>query len=214
MKRRQFLTRVAGGAGGFVLTIPVGSCNFDDSQKVEFGICTDIHQDIIHDAPRRLRAFLGAAEKREVDFVIDLGDFCFPIPKNREFLESWARSPLEKHNVLGNHDMDKGTKQDFMQFVGMPERYYSFDKGSMHYVVLDANNIFVGGEYQSYDHGNFYRPANERGYVDPPQLEWLKKDLSQTTKRCIIFSHPELGECPRGLPEWSGGKSHLGRSQP
>lgn len=65
MKRRHFLTRVAGGIGGFVLTIPVGSCNLLASQKIEFGICTDIHQDIIHDAPKRLNAFLNAAEKRD-----------------------------------------------------------------------------------------------------------------------------------------------------
>lgn len=202
MKRRQFLTRAAGGIGGFVLTIPVGLCNLLASQKIEFGICTDIHQDIIHDAPKRLNAFLNAAEKRDVDFVIDMGDFCFPIPENREFLEVWARSPLEKHNLLGNHDMDKGTKQEFMQFVGMPERYYSFDKGELHFVVLAPNNILVDGEYRPYDHGNYFRHANEQGYVDPEQLEWLKQDLSQTAKHCIVFSHQSLenskGGCRNG----------------
>lgn len=189
MKRRQFINQLAGISGGLVLTAPFLSCNLFSSKKIKFAICSDIHQDIIHDAPKRLSMFVKAAEKRNVDFMIDLGDFCFPIPENREFLEIWTCSPLEKYNVIGNHDMDKGSKEEFMQFVGMKERYYSFDKGDFHFIVLDANNIFVDGEYLHYDHANFYRAPHERGYVDPPQLQWLKKDLSQTRKHCLVFSH-------------------------
>ncbi len=134
--------------------------------------------------------------------MIDLGDFCFPLPENRDFLNMWTRSSLEKYNVLGNHDMDMGTKQEFMQFVGMPERYYSFDKGGFHFVVLDPNNLYVDGEYRPYDHGNFYRAPKERGYLDPPQIQWLKTDLAQTSKNCIIFSHQSFensdGGCQNG----------------
>ena len=202
MKRRLFLKRMAGVSGGFVFSIPLGNCNLFTSRKIKFGICSDVHQDIIHDAPERLSEFLRNAEKGEVDFVIDLGDFCFPIPGNLEFLGIWKHSTLEKYNVLGNHDMDKGTKQDFMQFVGMPERYYSFDKGEFHFVVLDPNNLFVEGEYKPYDHGNFYRAAKERGHLDPLQLQWLKMDLSQTARQCIIFSHQSFensnGGCQNG----------------
>ncbi len=202
MKRRQFLKHVAGVSGGFMLTLPLGSCNLFTSRKIKFGISTDIHQDIIHDAPKRLSLFLRAAEKRKVDFVIDLGDFCFPIPENRDFLNVWKGSPLKKYNVLGNHDMDTATKQEFMDFVGMRERYYSFDKGDFHFVVVDPNNIYADGEFKPYEHANFYRPSHERGYVDPQQLEWLKSDLAQTNKHCIIFSHQSFensdGGCQNG----------------
>lgn len=189
MKRQQFIIKIAAVFIGLLATASFLSCNSSSSNKITFAISSDIHQDIIHDAPQRLSAFVKEAEKKNVDFMIDLGDFCFPIPENREFADIWKSSSIEKYNVLGNHDMDKGTKQDFMQFVGMKERYYSFDKSDFHFVVLDPNNLFVDGEYLPYDNGNYYRDAHERGYVDPAQLEWLKSDLLQTSKQCIVFSH-------------------------
>lgn len=197
MKRRQFIKQLAGISGGIVLTAPFISCNLFSTRKIKFGICSDIHHDIIHDAPDRLNKFLRVAEKRNVDFVVDLGDFCFPLQENRDFLDVWASSPLQKYNTLGNHDMDKGSKQEFMDFVGMSNPYYSFDKGDIHFVVLDPNNIFVNGDYTPYDNGNYYRDEHERGYVDPKQLQWLKQDLAQTNRHCIIFSHQSF-ENPNG----------------
>lgn len=31
-----------------------------------------------------------------------------------------------------------------------------------------------------------------RAFVDPEQMEWLKKDLESTDKKCIIFSHQSI----------------------
>ena len=31
-----------------------------------------------------------------------------------------------------------------------------------------------------------------RAFVDPEQMEWLKKDLESTNKKCIIFSHQSI----------------------
>lgn len=189
MKRRKFIKQLGAILIGLIVTAPFLSCNSSSPEKITFAICSDIHQDIMHDAPERLSSFVKAAEKRNVDFMIDLGDFCFPIPENREFVDIWKRSPVEKYNTLGNHDMDKGNKQEFMEFVGMKQRYYSFDKGDFHFIVLDPNNLFVDGEYIPYDNGNYYKAPKERGYIDPPQLQWLESDLLQTSKHCIVFSH-------------------------
>ena len=53
------------------------------SQALRFAIATDIHQDIMHDGPERLQAFLGAAVQAQVDMVVQLGDFCQPTEANR-----------------------------------------------------------------------------------------------------------------------------------
>ena len=54
-------------------------------KPVTFGVISDVHQDIAHDAPERLTAFLKEAERRQVDFIIELGDFCFAKEENRSY---------------------------------------------------------------------------------------------------------------------------------
>ena len=60
------------------------------------------------------------------------------------------------------------------------------------FVVLDPNNLLHEGKYIPYGHANFYLPSEQRTYVDPEQLNWLRKDLTQTNLPCIIFSHQSM----------------------
>lgn len=188
MKRRDFVKNISLIAGGVTISYNLGAC-LPVNAPISFGISTDIHNDIIHDGELRLKTFLAEMESKQVDFVIDLGDFCHPVEESKKFAGLWKSSNLKKYNTLGNHDMDLGTKQDFMDFVGMKKKYYSFDNGDFHFIVLDANNLKIGGEYIAYSHANFYKPSEQRAHVDPDQLEWLKEDLGKTKKMCIVFSH-------------------------
>lgn len=45
------------------------------TQPVTFAAMTDLHLDIMHDGMMRIDAFLDAAQKADVDFIIQLGDF-------------------------------------------------------------------------------------------------------------------------------------------
>jgi hypothetical protein len=70
---------------------------------------------------------------------------------------------------LGNHDMDyrKGgdeTSDDTFSLKYGPA-YYSFNRGQVHYVVMD--NVRYLGREREYD-----------GYIQQHQLDWLKKDLA------------------------------------
>ena len=68
--------------------------------------------------------------------------------------------------VVGNHDLDfdgrvdEATTRTFEARFG--PRYYSFDRGAVHYVVLDDV---------------FYHGAGYIGYVQEEQLRWLESDL-------------------------------------
>jgi hypothetical protein len=70
---------------------------------------------------------------------------------------------------LGNHDMDYNKGGDdasddtFQQTYG--PTYYSFNRGQVHYVVMD--NVRYLGQDRNYD-----------GYIQQNQLDWLKNDLS------------------------------------
>lgn len=191
MKRRSFLeccmlTLVVAAAKA--KGIPVGT-EASGAGLLKFAVVSDIHTDIMHDGEKRLQDFLAAATKNKVDFIIELGDFCHAKSSNKPFLNLWNQYPGDKYHALGNHDMDVCTKEEYMSFTGMKNRYYSFDKGDFHFIVLDPNNLFVDGAYIPYKNGNFYVDMSQREHLDPEQVEWLKKDLASTRKRCILFSH-------------------------
>ncbi len=158
-------------------------------KSLKFAVISDLHQDIMHDASKRLTDFLQAAKDQEVDFIINLGDFCQVKKENAAIMKMWNGYDGEKHLALGNHDMDNCSKEEYIRFAGMPGRYYSFDKGDFHFIVLDPNHVYDGKKYIPYSHGNFYVDASKREFIDEEQMEWLKNDLRNTQKRCILFSH-------------------------
>ena len=143
MKRRKFLNQM--GVGAACTVVPQTLISFKTASEnktakpLKFGIITDVHKDLIPDADERLEKFIKEAVKRKVDFIIQLGDFCFAESKNLGFLGIWNSFKGPKYHVLGNHDMDRNSKPEMLEFLGMPKTYYSYDIGGYHFVVLDAN---------------------------------------------------------------------------
>lgn len=157
---------------------------------VRFGIIADVHKDVMHDADERLTQFIDRMQEVKPDFILQLGDFCTPVPQNRQFLAIWDRFSGPRHHVLGNHDMDgdpsKGpdkkynfTREETMTYWGMPARYYSFDLGGVHFVILDGND--PGPEQEPYYH-----------YLGDEQLAWLERDLEATSLPTFLFCHQGL----------------------
>lgn len=90
--------------------------------------------------------------------------------------------------VVGNHDLnfdapaDPGSTATFRRHFG-PE-YYSFDRGTVHYVVLD----------DVYWPGNDGFGSNTDGYighVDATQLRWLEQDLAliEEGRPVVVLTH-------------------------
>jgi 3',5'-cyclic AMP phosphodiesterase CpdA len=79
--------------------------------------------------------------------------------------------------VAGNHDMDitgrsnYRSKKTFEDNVG--PSYYSFNRGKIHYVVLD--DVFFTGKAYGYI-----------GYLDERQLNWLEQDLTLVPQRSTV----------------------------
>ena len=188
MNRRAFLS--TSGACAWALVLPIRSTVSQES--VTFGLIADAHQDIMHDAEQRLEAFVAASQSKGTDFNIQLGDFCFPIRENRNFLRIWEQYSGPKYHVLGNHDMDKSTKAATRDFWGMTSDYYSFDVGGYHFVVLDANFLNLEGTFVDYAKANFYIDDSHRTWVHPEQIEWLAEDLAGTDLPTVVFSHQGL----------------------
>ncbi len=79
--------------------------------------------------------------------------------------------------VLGNHDMDYNKGDDTMSDDTFKKAYgpsyYSFNRGQVHYVVLD-DVLYLGSD------------RNYKGSIVQQQLDWLKKDLSFVPKDKLI----------------------------
>lgn len=159
---------------------------------VAFGIIADVHHGFMPDAHQRLDRFLEEASHRRLDFVIQLGDFCHPVPAARPFLDSWERAGDRRYSVLGNHDMDKGSKRAILDLLKTERSYYSFDVNGFHFVVLDCNYIHENGRFISYDSGNYYIASQNRDWVDPEQVEWLRHDLRSTQLPGVVLSHQPI----------------------
>jgi len=136
----------------------------------------------------------------KVDFLIELGDFKDEGQPASEkgtltYLESIEKVFREfrgpRYHVLGNHDMDSISKEQFLSAIdntgiGKEFNYYSFDSHGLHFVVLDAN---YKGDGSNYDHGNFdWTDAN----IPREELDWLRRDLETTSKPVIVFVHQQL----------------------
>lgn len=165
---------------------------------IRFALCTDLHHDLIPDAPKRLEEFLDGAQANKVDFIIHLGDFCCANPCNRGFLEEWKRFEGPAYHVLGNHDLDHNTKQQAVDFLGMPAPFYAFDCGSIHFVVLDVNHLSRKNGVEDYGFGNYFAHPDKLNWLGQEQLAWVAEDLARTQKRTVFFSHQSLADSTFG----------------
>jgi len=159
-------------------------------KALRFGICSDVHKDIMYDADIRLKKFIDVASSKDLDFIIQLGDFCRPYEYNREFLSIWNNYSGEKHHVIGNHDADGGfTRKQVVDFWGLPSCYYSFEKNGFHFIILDANDKNPSAQ----------KAAGYARFIGQEQLDWLIKDLKSTDLPCVLFSHQTLENNPDGI---------------
>jgi predicted phosphodiesterase len=209
--RRDFLKASAATLAGMAIA-PLSCTQWTTSgQKrgiARLGIVTDSHYadaDTIGSRYYRhsldkMNECVELMNEKKVNFLIELGDFK---DQNNPGVEQKTLTYLvaiEKvfqnfkgptYHVLGNHDMDSISKEQFLTNVkntsiDPSKSYYSFDFNGVHFVVLDANYRADGTDY---DHGNFnWTDAN----IPPAELNWLKQDLTATRGPAIVFIHQLL----------------------
>ena len=175
-----------------LLTLNLTACKHQEEKTLTFAIASDFHAQDVPDGKERIETFIKAAKENNVDFIIELGDFIRLDSASIPYLNAWNGFIGDKYHVIGNHDMDQYTPEEYVKGRNMPGRYYSFDKGDFHFIVLDGNNLYDGKKYTHYSKANYYVDTQKRAFVDPEQLEWLKKNLKATDKKCILFSHQSI----------------------
>ena len=96
-----------------------------------------------------------------------------------------------RYHVIGNHDIDSISKEQFLANVentgiAKDKSYYSFDSKWVHFVVLDANYLADGRDCA---------PGNCKWtdtHVPKKELEWLRRDLEATKLPVVVLAHQRL----------------------
>ena len=156
------------------------------NESFSFVFMTDIHLQPEKNVVQAFHMAIDSVNHLNPDFVITGGDNIMDA-----LGQSWGRSDnlytlfdsiLKEFNspvytTLGNHDifglyLKSGINPDHPEYGKKMyenrrcKRYYSFDHKNWHFIILDGIGF-------TEDRGYF-------GYVDPEQMEWLKKDLQKT----------------------------------
>jgi predicted phosphodiesterase len=181
MKRREFLSATIGAS----LILPIASTLLaatTNKKKISVGIMTDLHQDVMHDGPIRLQAFLNEMKRNRPDAIMQMGDFAYPNEKNRDLIESFNNAHQNRLHVIGNHDTDAGhKKEEVISFWGMPNRYYSKEINGIWFIILDGN-----------DKGSPKHKGGYPAFIGEEQTNWLKQQLIEIKGPIIVVSHQPL----------------------
>lgn len=207
--RRDFL-KASAAVGASAIPIAASACARTPERGLQFGLVADIHyadreplnQRIYRDSLAKLGECVEVLNESDAEFLIELGDFKDQddppeeqrtLSHLRAIEEVFQRFDGGTYHVLGNHDVDSLSKEQFQANISntgiSPERtYYSFDSHGFHFVVLDANFSADGSDY---DHDQFDIYDTN---IAPDELAWLEQDLAATDNPAMCFIHQNLHE--------------------
>ena len=179
--RRDFFGTTAAVATSIILPQRVMACLERVKKPIKLGMIADLHQDVMHDGPARLQAFLDAMKEENPDALIQLGDFAYPTKKNEVVSKAFEKAHPKTLHVLGNHEIDDGHSFDEVaKLWGMKGRYYTEHVNGLDLVVLDGNE----------------KPENHQGgypaHIGEEQLEWLAKQLKTLKGPILVICHQPL----------------------
>ncbi|MFO7726086.1 MAG: metallophosphoesterase [Oceanipulchritudo sp.] len=209
VSRRDFLRR-SGGLIALGISAPslFASTSRPQNLQFRFGMLTDLHYAerdpwttrFYRQSLEKMRSCVRFMNTQELEFLVELGDLkdestepseAETLTFLRDIEAAFAGFSGPRYHVLGNHDIDSISKDQFQENVqntgiSRERTWYSFNRGGLHFVTLDANFRKDGIPY---DRGNFsWRDPN----IPSSELEWLRRDLEENTLPTIVFCHQLL----------------------
>ncbi len=205
MNRRLFLKQTS---GAFCFLAYSNVPFFKTNTKVRFGLVTDLHfaergnngSRYYDQSKNKLIDAINIFNKSDLDFIIELGDFkdqgilpeklhTIAFLKDIEKTLNQFKGPV--YHVLGNHDMDSISKNEFLKHTdnfgkAKSRNYYSFVYGGIKFIVLDANYNEDGSDYNT---GNFDWTYS---MIPDDQKKWLQHELDNDQLPVIVFVHQLL----------------------
>jgi len=124
-----------------------------------FGVCGDSRDDSRGVFPR----ILAAVEKSDMEFLLHTGDLerSGGAASWQTFRERTKEFPKPLFLVIGNHELQGTTAEEFARFFGLPGTSYSFTHEDAHFAIVD----------------------NASGSLPDSLLSWLEQDLAEHPRK-------------------------------
>jgi alkaline phosphatase len=201
MKRRSFLRLSLGALAMPALFRGTNSYGAETSSPIiRFGVFTDAHytpKGSWSQSLDKVRAAVNVFNEQRCHFAIELGDFKEDGEDRQGTLgyldtieKAFQGFNGPRYHVLGNHEMDRLSKQDFLSHTVNAGRangraVYSFIRNGVKFIVLDANYNLDGTDYNN---SNF---KWTEAMIPAGQLRWLERQL-QSRHPAVVFIHQLL----------------------
>lgn len=146
---------------------------------MRFCVFSDLHYDAVPDGARRIQELLRDCREKQVDLLVELGDLCHPIEKNRKILEQLRGLDIPCIFLLGNHDVETYGRTVAADFLGLERGYYSVNIGVVKFVVLDVHQETKTG-------------MDAGPWLPLEQLSWLEQEIEDDRYFYVICTHQSL----------------------
>ncbi len=138
-----------------------------------FAVIGDSHGD-----PQVYTALLDSIVADGNSFVLHLGNLVEngTAAEFQRWRETMADYSLPFYLVPGDRDASEGSLAEYLAFTGVPGEHYSFDRGLVHFAMVDSH----------------------RGYLTAEESAWLEADLAGTQQpvKIVALHYPPFD--PRG----------------
>ncbi|MGM0507509.1 MAG: metallophosphoesterase [Bacteroidota bacterium] len=225
MNRSDFL-RTCGTWIATTTLLPPLTRPFGSSQStVRLGVVTDPHYAELptwttrhyRESLSKLSEAARLFNREQVDALLELGDLVNGAEEDNEEHARVAEQALAlyqgpRYHVLGNHDLDALSKEEFQSIIrneGIPssDTWYSTTIGGFRLLVLDACFMEDGTPYDS---GNYHWQDT---WIPREQLDWLQNELNREPIPTIVAVHQCLsGDEPHRVKNAAEVRSILSES--
>lgn len=200
--RRNFIARSGIFTTAALMNPGCASIGLTSQKPIRFGWISDLHYGNIpsrgsryyRESAGKLEEFVKVMNDLKPDFVIETGDLKDLGKSEKESLifvkdieAIYSKCEVPRYHVLGNHDMDSISKEQFLSHVSnadkIAEAHYSFIARGTKFIVLDAN---FNEDMTDYCRGDF---DWGKAYIPPKQVNWLNDELKNTDLPVVVFCH-------------------------
>ena len=122
---------------------------------IRFLVFGDLHYDEVADGDRRIEEILANAQKRDLDFIVSLGDLCSPKIENHKVLNRFRSLGIPFYSVIGNHETDNCKLNEILDFYSLEKPYYSVVCNGYKLIFMNTCYLRSGGKEEIYYKKNF-----------------------------------------------------------
>lgn len=156
---------------------------------IRFLVFSDLHMEDLTDGRKRLKSILDRAKSEKAEFIVSLGDLCFPTEEYAFVHEMFKSAGIPIYHTIGNHDVQNWNLSEALKFLRKDKSYEAFEKDGYKFIILDT--CYWKTEDGEYHFPNKKRIKSNYPCIPEEELLWLKDQLSDG-KKYIIFSHMSL----------------------